>query len=301
VWLDQNRNGILDEHEVGVKDVLVELRVPGKRAVEHVIKTGHEGEYQFTLDALDFVADAVDGVEFYIQVYPPDGYKFSLPKALDEKGCTDDHFFIIDDESGGSPPFYVVLGEKYTVDTGLVTACDPSLGVLSFSGIDSVTPAEPGCIHLKWEPAILLSQDQNHPLGCDEDDIKYDVYVAQAPVDFELLELSDPPSDILHIETDELEAAVDDLEPGEAYSVLVLANAGGIVSEERDQHDVIVNGRVPRSEEQIKVSHVVQHKSELGITTETILCCTVQLASFQHQLDSAGARDHRGNSTTIDQ
>ena len=76
VWLDLNCNGILDNKEYGVEDVLVELCTPGQHDVKQAIKIGSDRKFQFVVDVLDLGMELISDGKFYIQVYAPDGYKF---------------------------------------------------------------------------------------------------------------------------------------------------------------------------------------------------------------------------------
>lgn len=229
--MDLNQNGIQDYDELGVKDVLVELRTPAKRSVEHATETGSNGEFQFILDALDFT-DPLGDEEFYVQFYSPDGYKFSLP--------LDDDALTVNGDVMASIPFQVVLGETYEVNTSLMTACDPSLALISFLGIKSASSLKGGSIAIEWDAAELLPYDDNVSLDCNDDDILYHVFVAPAPFDYYPYSLAHlvKLSNIIHIETDEVDTVIHDVEAGDTVAVLVMASAFDIVSYQHEQREV---------------------------------------------------------------
>jgi len=253
VWLDLNRDGIQDENEVGFEDVLVELRTPGQQAIDHGIETGSDGEFHFILDALDFVVGFTGDEEFYVQVQAPEGYHFSQPTDPGNGETDSVHILSWNKGTGISPSFSVTPGKTYTADAGLVLSCDPSLGYILFDGIESAVGSQAGIIELEWEPASLMLYDENDSLYCNEDDIYYDVFVAQAPFDLsayslsELFALSNAFNDILHLETDDLGINVDGSQSGKPFTALVIASAGGIVSEEQHQRDKTVQ-HPPRHE-----------------------------------------------------
>jgi hypothetical protein len=77
----------------------------------------------------------------------------------------------------------MALGETYEMDTRLITACDPSLGNISFDGIKTVSAFKPGSIKLEWDPATFDSYGEISPSICGKDLLLYDVYLAHAPID----------------------------------------------------------------------------------------------------------------------
>ncbi len=131
VWLDLNRNGIQDNDEDGVEDALVELHTLVDDSAIDPAKTGNDGEFQFILDEQDFGIEPIGGDDFYIQVYPPKGFLF--PLKLQEDITSSDN-----EESSSSILLNMALGEMYEMDTRLITACDPSLGNVSFDGIKTI-------------------------------------------------------------------------------------------------------------------------------------------------------------------
>lgn len=238
MWLDRNRDGIQDEDEHGVQGVLVKLRCPSVTYDVDATKTGSDGEFQFVLDEEDFDADPYGGKEFFIQIYAPKGFENS-PTATVEEPKIQDRTDSDGERSGMSPLFSVFLGEMYTVDAGLVTSCDPSLGFISFDGIAMAAAFEPGSITIEWDPASLSSYDKTNPLRCGNDLLLYDVYLANYPFDFssfsgtELLYQASYLDSVRHIETGEHFVIVDDLEPNDILSALVVAKVPGLVSENR--------------------------------------------------------------------
>lgn len=185
-------------------------------------------------------------MEYFVKVFAPGGFEFALPASTEDlelRGAA----YLPTREAGASSLFKIVVGETYNVDTGVVSLCDSSVGYITFDGIKTASAFEPGSVYIDWEPATLNSYDESNPLFCGENSLLYYVYLAQAPYDFspltsaELLELASTRSDIQRVVTDEHSVVVDDLEPHDILSIVVVAKAHGLVSANRECRTVDVD------------------------------------------------------------
>ena len=212
------------------------MKSSGQRIVD-ALEAGRLGEFEFILDDLDLY----DTNEFYIQVHAPDGYKVSRPEESR-------YVMTLIEETGASPFLKVVLGESYSMDISLINLCNPTTSFISFDGISYASSAGVGSIQVEWNPAMLESYNEEYASTCIPDLIRYNVLAAQSPFDFSSYTIRDVSQradgvSIRHQETDEIHMIVDDLVPGETYSLLVTATAGDIISDHSFQTKIILGAK----------------------------------------------------------
>jgi len=127
-------------------------------------------------------------------------------------------------------------------------SCDPNKASLTFLGLLTGVSFDRGEVQLEWEGAELeheLDQDVN----CG--DPSFDVFLVPAvpaPFDFEpyeipdLITLVDTTDDMMHFETNEHFLDIVDLQSDMVYSVLVVAKAGTLYSDNRESAELKVAG-----------------------------------------------------------
>jgi hypothetical protein len=244
VYFEQNGNDS-QGHRVGMQDVLVQLCARGQQVVEHAVETYSNGDFEFILDDIDLL----DTNEWYVRVIPLDGYEVSTRHVVKN---SNDERKPLDEEAGLSQPFHVILGNTYTVDTGVISLCDSSVRDISFAGVLDVSSKDAGSVRVVWEAATLeyCDNQDSASIMCHDDLILYDVFVANGPYSnfssysiSELVYGAEKSCGVLHLETHELDIRVDNLKPGETYSVLVVARVPGIHCMQHALQDVVVSGR----------------------------------------------------------
>jgi len=151
------------------------------------------------------------------------------------------------EDTGVSQPFHAILGETYAMTAVLMSVCDPSVHSISFSEILLALSNERGSIRVEWDAATLESSKEEDDSMCHKDLVLYKVFVAQAPFTFSNYTISEllyraEKHDIFHVETDDLDAFIGDLEPGNTYSVMVVAKIDRIYSSQSKSREVAVMG-----------------------------------------------------------
>lgn len=242
------RNDI-DNRREGMDNVLVQL-VPLQTAAhhlaEHAVETDASGDFIFNLDAIDLM----DTNEFWLQVVPPEGYR----SVGAENGGTSIHN---KDDAITHKSFRVELGQTYSINTELVSLCDASLYEISFSGISHAASKEDGQIQVEWEMATIESLENVVPdmtSPCHQDLVVYHVFAALSSFDFgsysvkELMHHALVSDDVIHVETGDVDVMIDGLELGITCTVLVVARAGGVYSQQFELRNVVVSGQAKASD-----------------------------------------------------
>jgi len=129
VWIDSNKNGLQDEANSGVKNIVVKLFDNNNKLIQ-TSKTDAHGKYLFN--------NVVSGI-YYVQFTIPNGF------TITAQGLGDDDENSDVDKNGKTEEFTLNIGQNITsVDMGIYQTPTPKIAIeTSTNGIDADKPTGP--------------------------------------------------------------------------------------------------------------------------------------------------------------